>query len=268
METIHKNVAGERLRELIAEAMEERNKDRHLPATVPPPVWPAWPYLDPGNILGKTVSQEIGPPKRSQQELEWRLKQIPYPYFERTKSGKTFYQHVRTLNLLNILKSPPLLGVIRRVWWFQRYYEGEIDLRRDKKSEYGYPLEFHRKVIFACSSHWHELRTLAEAHAVRKEWFEDYRRAILQEILREAAIYYPQLLEDYSPALQIRPRSFKIHNQLQLYDAIETAFAEKRVTNHKLGQQLTALICSNHKDIARGSLNPTPQNVRDRRKAS
>jgi hypothetical protein len=77
MGQIHKNVAGARLRKLIDEALDNRKKHKKaLPDSVVPPVWPAWPYVDGGNILGSTVSKEIGPPEKSQEELEWRLKQI------------------------------------------------------------------------------------------------------------------------------------------------------------------------------------------------
>jgi hypothetical protein len=107
-------------------------------------------------------------------------------------------------------RPPPLLGDIRRVWWFQRYYSGEMDLLTQRKSKYGFPLEFHRKAIFECSAHWHRLQKLSKENAVPEEWFEGCREAVLEELLREAAIYYPKLLERYSPALQIRPHSFAV----------------------------------------------------------
>lgn len=120
------NVTGARLRKLINEALKLReSQQKTLPPGLVPSVWPAWPYVDGSNILGSMVSREIGQPEKSQEELKWRLKQVRYPFPEGNKSGKTFYQHIQSLGLLDLLLNPPLLWEIRQVWWFQGHYGKE-----------------------------------------------------------------------------------------------------------------------------------------------
>jgi hypothetical protein len=111
------------------------------------------------------------------------------------------------------------------------YHSEEADLRRGRKSQYGVALQFHRKVMFEWSAHLHRLEQLAQKHNVSEKWLEDYRKAILEALLREAAVCYPKLrdpVEGRKPALQIRPHSFAVDGQGQLYEAIATAFAKRK----------------------------------------
>jgi hypothetical protein len=269
------NVAGARLRHFIAEALELRESNQKvLPPGLAPPVWPAWPYLEGSNVLGSKVTKELGSPEQSKREVEWRLKRLPYPYPAGNKKNRTFHKHLQSLGVLDLILSPLVLWEIRRVWWFQRFYGHEVSARRERRSDYGYGVEFHRKLMFECSSHLHRIEALMKKYAVRGKWIEVYRKAILTELLREAAICYPQLLRWRTlrwpkPALQIRPRSFAVDMQLTLYDEIETAFARRKIIKHKLARQLTALVCSTHEDISKWKLNPTPEqirsNIRDRK---
>lgn len=279
------NVAGKRLRQVIDEALREKaRKQENRPIATPPTAWPPWPYVDLPLETTAKVSEEIGSPSKSKKEIDWRLKQIEYPFPEGNRNHKTFYQHVESLGLLGALRIPPLLSQIRNVWWFQRDYAAELELWRRGESPYGLPLEFHRKAMFECAAHLHRLDTLAleykihqkrwsrSANRPRGQWFDEYRKATLNEILREAAVYYPQLLwpGQPKPARQIHPVSLEVDMRLELYKALVAEFARRKQPNRKLAIQLTALFCSSAQDIRDHKLVPTPEDVRknvsDRRK--
>jgi hypothetical protein len=267
----NRNAVGDRVRAFIAEALEERKKERKAwPAGVVPLIGPGWPHLEGTNILGSKVSKELGSPAKSKKQLIWRLKEFHYPYPEGNKSGNSFYQHVQNLGLLDLILNPPMLWHVRRIWWFGRYYEEEATAKLAKKSEHGYPFEFHRKLMFECSSHLHRIQELLKRNEASKEWIGEYRKAILKQLLHEAAIYYPELLPKPKPALQIRLHSFEVGGRLELFDAIEAVLARMGIKNHKLALQLTALFCSSPRQILAHRLDPSPEilrrNVRDRKR--
>ena len=267
-----RNTAGDRLREFIAEALEEReNTRKQLPQGLVS-IDPGWPYLEGAGIFSAKVSKEIGSPAESKKQLKFRLEKFLYPYPDGNTIGKTFYQHLRGLGLLDVILNPPVLGEIRRLWWFQHYYEEEKTAQKRRKSEHGYPLGFHRKLMFECSFHLQRIQALQVKNAVKKDWTEKYRTAILKQLLNEATICYPELLRWTRPALKIRPHSFHVDRQLELFDAIEAAFRKEKTKNHKLAMQLTTLICSTPQQILTGKLDPSPdtvrRNIRDRKKNS
>jgi len=137
-----------------------------------PSIGPGWPHLEGARIFSAKVSKELGSLAESRKQLKFRLEKFLYPYPYGNTIGKTFYQHLHEAGLLDVILNPPVLWEIRRLWWFQRYYEEESMARKNKKSEYGYPLEFHRKLMFECSSHLQRIESLVTGKQVRKDWTE------------------------------------------------------------------------------------------------
>lgn len=263
-----------RLKEFIAEALQLK-KEKMAAGTrrfvaMPPHVWPAWPYWDYGTV-GSAVSKELGKPGKSIREIKWRLKRFRYPYRRgRGKKPKTFYERAEILGILDALLRPPLLTDIRFFWWFQKYNQRELDLKQEKKSEYGLPMEFHRKLLFQLSAHLSELEKIAGEHEGKKDkeiraWFErfyEYRRATLNQILSEAAIVYPQVQYELTPAAQLVAKAEKLDAEVALFTKLNSAFKGEGVESHKFAYHLTSLFCTPRETILQSHLRPTPETIR------
>jgi len=206
---------------------------------------------------------EIGSLAKTNRELVARLKHFPYPYPDGNKKGNTFYSHLKKLGLLALLLSPPLLWDIRMVWFFRRHARLEKSLKAKKLSEFGFPLDFHRKMAIELFDHLERITQLAEQHEVPDmEWFAEYYAAIQAQFLREGAAYYPELRRSLKPFHRLRTYEFSADNQVMMYDALHRAFSGRNLTKTKLAQQLTALICSRPDCIETGKLDPSPDSVR------
>ena len=144
----------------------------------------------------------------------------------------------------------------------RRYYEVEMELKTNGQSRYGFPLEFHRKMMFENAGHLRHLIKISSKHGVPQSWFVDQRADILKRLLREASIVYPELRRWHRTPHKLRPHSLKVEAQLEVLDAIRGDFAKLKLRNNKLAYQLTALICSLDSDIATHKLDPTPEKVR------
>ena len=156
------------LRQLVSEAarasLAERDKQMALLAC--PPEGPPWPYII-GDRIAARVSREQGPLSTSQAQLVRRLRAFRYPYVAThpyavsNRKGKTFFAHVQSLGLLQFLLNPPFLWEVRRVWFFRRHYDLEMELRRKRLSQYGYPVSFHNEMMLAISTHLNKISKIA-----------------------------------------------------------------------------------------------------------
>jgi hypothetical protein len=197
-----------------------------------------------------------------------RLKRFQYPYPQGNKSRKTFYRHLKDAGLLDVLLNLPLIFEIQSEWFFRRYYDLERKSFDRHQSQHGHPMAFHREMMHDLADHLDRVSEIPRSHRVPKTWFIPYRKVVQQQLLREASICYPELLRDFTQAADIRPRQRKGEREASLFQAIESAFAEKGTINHKLAQQLTALICSPPDCIRNGKLDPSPETIRRNRLTS
>jgi hypothetical protein len=265
-----------RLREFIKEALEIARKERkdfskHFPGV--PQVWPAWPYIDYGAVAS-TVEKDLGDSKKSANEILWRLKRFQYPYpVSNAQKPTNFYRHAKSVGVLKDILNPPLLTDIRFFWWSQRYDSVRKQLRVQKKSEYGHALAFHQELMYRLSAHLAEIENLAKKHAVKKgsktrAWFDrfgGYRKALLKQLLGDAAIVYPRVQDELKPAGQIITKEKKIEAQVSLFEKFNSAIKRKSPRGrerHKFAYHLTSLVCTPREIILKHRLCPTPVTVR------
>jgi hypothetical protein len=166
--------------------------------------------------------------------------------------------------------NPPFLWNIRRAWFNRIDYDFEKEAKRVGKSKHGHPLTFHRELLYATGAHLSKLQKISQKHGVREDWFKDYFPSINKEILREAAVCYPELLRWYRPNSRFSPALEIVDTQLDIFGALVAEFKKQRQDNNRLAFQLTALICSSQDSIRTGKLDPNPEavrrNMRDRKK--
>lgn len=269
-----KQLPTSRLKEFIAEALQIEKEKMVAYArrfdTMPPHGWPASPYWDYGTV-GPAVSKELGGLEKSIREIKWRLKRFRYPYRGgRGKKPKTFYERAEILGILDALLRPPLLSDIRSFWWFRKYNQRELELNQEKKSEYGLPMAFHRQLLFQLSAHLSGLEKIAGEHEGKKDketkaWFErfyEYRRAVLKQILSEAAIVYPQVQYNLTPAAQLMAKAEKLDAEVDLFRKLNSAIEGAGEQSHKFAYHLTSLFCTPRKTISQFHLRPTPETIR------
>jgi hypothetical protein len=259
-----KNSRTSDLKRLIQEALhaweeEQDNFRSKFPAV--PPAGPPWPFVGQGKITER-VLREQGTLEQSQEKLLERLKRFKYPYPEGNIRGRTFYDHLKDLGLLSVISSPELITVIRQAWILARYHELELELRAKRQSQYGYPMEFHRKMMNEIAGHLGRLDEISSKYGVPQSWFAGQRPEILKRLFREASIVYPELRRWLKTAHGIRPHSLKVWAQLEVLDAIRADFRKIKIRKNKLAYQLTALFCSLDSTVAMQKLDPTPEKVR------
>jgi hypothetical protein len=265
------------VKRFVAEAIQLSQKDREKDVRPGDPVsvGPPWPYVSDDKI-GTRVSKELASPEESQKQLIARLEAFRYPYEAWRPHGEvsqgvgTFYSHVKSLGLLDFLITPPFLWDVRSVWWSRRYHDIELEQRLDKKSQYGYPVAFHREMMLAIAAHLARICKIAKKRQVPTDWFKGHYDESLRLLLKETAVSYPQWQLSTKPVGRIRPRSFGVDSQLQIFDAITEELKRRNTRNNKLAYELTALICSPQSSVRTRILEPNPEtvrtNVRDRRK--
>ncbi len=260
----------EQMRRFILEALRAAEAGRARLQDDVPSLGPPWPYVA-HDLIGPRVTAELSDPDKSRRQLVWRLKRLEYPYPERNKRHRTFYRLLRERGLLDLLLNPPLLWEIRMAWFTRLTDEQEQRLRKEKESQHGHPLEFHRKLMLEIAGHLRRLLQMCKREHVPSSWLTEYSAAIQKQLLREASIYYPQLLRWFKPASQIRPISLAVDVRVDLFHALDAALRTRNVESHKLAYQLTALISSPSSCIRNHKLDPDPEevrrNVRDREKA-
>jgi hypothetical protein len=252
------------LKLFIQEALDAWNEERsrfHSKFPGVPDAWPPWPFIVGKDSIAERVSKEVGTAHKVKRKFLSRTKQIKYPYPEANIKGATFYDHLKDLGLLHVVSSSEIIAAIRTAWFLRRYYKVEVELRAKGHSQYGFPLEFHRKMMLENVGHLRRLIKLSSKHGVPHSWFADQRADILKRLLHEASIVYPELRRWQKTPHKLRPHSLKVEAQLQVLDALRACFAKIK-QNNKLAYQLTALICSLDSDIATQKLDPTPEKVR------
>jgi hypothetical protein len=267
------------VKQFMSEAIQVSQKDREKHVRPGDPVHdgPSWPYVSDDKIAAR-VSRELSTPEESRKQLITRLETFRYPYEAWRPGGTvsqgigTFYSHVESLGLLDFLLTPPFLWDVRRVWFFRRHHDLELEQRVEKKSQYGYPVAFHREMMLAIAGHLARISKIAKKHQVPVDEFKDYYGEALRQLLKETAVSYPQWKLGTKPVGRIRPRSFGVDSQLAIFDEITKELAGRGTKNNKLAYELTALICSPESCIRTRILEPNPEtvrtNVRDRRKKS
>ena len=165
--------------------------------------------------------------------------------------------------------SPTLLGQIWMAWILYGYYLQEQKLCTEKKSQYGYPLKFHRDAMKQIAGDLLGLEAIAAQNKVPQKWFSRYRADALKALLREASICYPTMLMGFKSAAQFRPDKSAGDTQMDLFQGIQRTASGKQISDN-FAYHLVALICSPPSSIRNGKLEPMPssvgRNVRDRQK--
>jgi hypothetical protein len=252
-----------------ASVKEQKQLQEKFPSMPPAGIGPGWPHIAWGANASR-VNKIISTEEKSRKRLVKRLKTFQYPYPEGNKGKKTFYDHVTSLGLLQFLLDPPFLWDIRTAWFFRLDYELEKGQKLALKSQYNYPLEFHRKMMQESFGSLLRTKSLARKYGVPKSWFADYSSGIQKQLLTEAGICYPQMLRGFIPNSRIYPRSFAVDTQMDILEKLRAEFKRQGNSNNMLAYQLTALICSSDSCVTTGLLEPNPaavrRNERDRRK--
>jgi hypothetical protein len=248
-----------RLREALEiERVRREELSRRFPEV--PFAWPPWPHLE-GDSLSVECSKELGSEEDSISDIQWRLQEFYYPYELGPKNSKSFYEWAKSRGVLNVLISPPLLWEIRRFWWNQLHDSRLAKL--GKKSIYGYPLAFHRGILHQLVVHLDHIEKFATKYHVPLEWLGKYRAAVLEQLLHEGAIYYPEAQFHLVPANQLPTPLRKIKAQIVLFNKLYLVLKENGLDSRKFAYQLTALFCSSREHIKKHhELVPTPLAVR------
>jgi hypothetical protein len=251
------------LKQFISDARQAwlDERDKHVGPTDRAREGPPWPYVT-GDKIAERVGRELSTVEKSRKQLVWRLKRIRYPYGTTARVQKSFYVHVRALDLLDFLLSEPFLDNVYNAWFCRRYYELEKTLFDQKKSQYGYPRDFHRDIMRELSKHWGRIVKIAGKHGVPMGEFAEYLKANQKQLLVQASVCYPELLWRFKRASRITPRSFAVDTRLDIFDAIQKEFTRRKIENDELAYQLTALACSGTSSIVKRLLDPTPDVVR------
>ena|SRR5579872_7148848 len=146
------------------------------------------------------------------------------------------------------------------IWTLDGYYHHELRFHEETKSQHGYPMTFHRDAMKHIARDLLGLETIAAQNKVPQKWFARYRADALKAIFREASIWYPNMIMGFKSATQFRPDKSAGERQRELYQAIQTAFRDKTISDI-LAYHLVALICSPLSSIKRGKLNPMPTGI-------
>jgi hypothetical protein len=256
-----------RLEELIHEALQEsRAQQKRFQQQFPEaPAAETLGYPHPHTRVDLLAGKALVSTEKAKRSLIDRLKRFQYPYPQGNKARKTFYRHLKDNGLFDVLLSLPLIFEVQGEWFSRRYYDRERKSFERRQSHHGYPLAFHEEMMYELAEHLDSISEVPRRYRVPKSWFATYRKVIQQQLLREASICHPELLRDFTHAADIRPRQRKGEREANLFGAIERAFAERGVVNHKLAQQLTALICSPPDCIRTHKLDPSPETIRRNR---
>jgi hypothetical protein len=216
-----------------------------------------WPY-----VLDYPVSKPLDDPEKSKREILRRLKSFLYPYPEGNKSHKTFYRHLKSLELLNSLVTTPLLWNIRMVWSFQQIHGLELNLKRQKLSAHNFPLAFHREKLHLLFDHTKRIDSLEKKFEVSdQEWLGDYVAAVKGQLLKEGASYYPKFRLAFEPSHKL-PVFSNVDNHVELYFALLNSFTASGRKSKKLARQVTAILCSRPECIRDKKLDLTPERIR------
>ena len=217
-----------------------------------------WPY-----VLYYPSAIRLDDPEKTKREIVWRLKNFHYPYPEGNKAHKTFYKHIKSLGLLNLLLTPPLLWSIRSVWFDQQSHKLESKWKSERHSVHNLPIAYHRALLHLLFDHIRRIDRVGEKFEVsNQEWLRDYYVALQKQLLREGASYYPQFRRTFKPSHRLRVWSHEVENQLELYFALLESFGSVRPKSKKLARQVTAVLCSGPECIRNKTLNPDPERVR------
>ena len=253
----------DQLEQFVSEAVRTwlKERDKHEGPADPVREGPPWPYVT-GDKIAERVNREQGTLEKSRKQLAWRLKRIRYPYGTRATVKKSFYTHVKALGLLNFLLSESFLCKVRAAWFFRSHHELEKEYFQRRKSQYGYPREFHRDIMRELSKHWGQIVKIAGKHGVPIAQFAEYLPAIQKQLVVQASVCYPELLWRFRRASRITPHSLAVEMRLEIFDAIQVELEKRKIRNDELSYQLTALLCSGRSSIARRLLDATPDVVR------
>ena len=251
------------LKQLIQEALAAREELKSGEAPSVDGI--SLPFLK-VDLNASKIATELGPPKRSAELFIKRLHAFQYPYPHGTKKNTTFYTHLEKLGLLQFFLTPSFLRTIRLAWQFRLFFDLEQEQHKKSISQYGHPIAFHRELMFQIAGYLKQLSAITKKHGVPDPWVQSHRRSLLMELLRQAAVCYPQLFtlqRSYRAPSRIRPVREGATVQMLVLDEIYRTFYERKIKENKeLAYQLTALICSPDECVNTQELSPTPAAVR------
>jgi hypothetical protein len=254
-----RQISSGQLQKLILEEFHQRHPD------LPVSVQPVSPIPIPVEFHPQKVSISD---EQAKKQLIYRLKRFLYPYPHENKSHRTFYRHVKNVGALDLLLKPPLFHMIKFEWYDRGDYGYAKRLYDQKKSQPGFPLDFHGEIMWELGNHLERIAEICRSYRGSQRWLKEYGVMVRKQLLREASIYYPKNPADYVTATKTLPRQQKGLRESILYEEILNTFSENKILNNKLAQQLTALICSPPSCIQARQLNPSPETIRRNRKRS
>lgn len=106
------------------------------------------------------------------------------------------------------------------------------------------------------------ISALEKKYSVSKRWAANYVDGARKQLLKEAAICYPEMLRGFIPNSRINPHALAVETQLSILKSLQTEFERKGEKNNTLAYQLTALICSADSCVTTKLLDPNRDAVR------
>ena len=103
--------------------------------------------------------------------------------------------------------------------------------RRDKKSQHGYQVAFHREMMSTLTNQLGKVCRIADKYKVPRDWFDAYYRESLKLLLRETSVIYPEWRMWRVPVSRLRPRSLGVESQLHIFDAITKELTSRNTKN-------------------------------------
>ena len=196
------------------------------------------------------------------EELEWRLREIsyPFPFPKNRKTTHTINDYIQKRGIMGIVAGPVILDLARSVWTLAEIRGLRERLHKEKKSAYMHPMTFHRSMIRQIAAHLEAIDLLTTNFQVPHGWIAEYRHDILRALLKEAVILRPELQRQLR--ISAEAKAVDITTQVQLFKAIDQELRKNGISSSKFASHLTAVICSSLSSILDGKLKPSPDTIR------
>jgi len=163
-------------------------------------------------------------------QLLERLETFEYPYpegrFHGAKRKRSFYDRVVEAGLFDNLLDGNLFRTIRLWWFFLEAERLEKKKKRKGRSEYGYPIDFHRETLAEFLRHALTLHRLRERYEVPATWLSAHLQSTDLQLARDTSVFY-----SYSPCAKQQSRTFFSYRsdaQLEIFDAISLALQKQK----------------------------------------
>lgn len=195
------------------------------------------------------------------EELEGRLKTIPYPYkptrAQKAQSQSTF-ELIRKRGVLSSIFEPSLISRLKASAVDKPEYWSILRQIRSTSTVLGSEFRhFHNSFAKELARHTAALRKLKDEYQLGNELIGLYLQTAEEQLINEAA-----LLRMYTEESEPDSDSKATRDSVRMvYSLISDALQRGNVSNHALSCHLTSIICSPN-CLTTAVLSPSPESVR------